>query len=397
MIQLIGVNDEDVCIREKLSIIPKHLEDALKKAAELCGEAAIISTCNRTEVYFNSTRTGDGIIECIFNCLGWDKELIKYTIYKCGDEAVRHLIEVTCGVHSRILGEEQILGQVKDAYDLALKNKTIKGELDRLFHTAITCGKEFRHKSELDKIPVSSASMVIREARKRSLKRFMVLGYGEVGSLACKYILEEPFDVLYIAVRDTSVVDIKDRRVKVIPFRERKEYYPDVECIISCTSAPHTVINSNELPNRKLMIFDMAVPRDVDWDVNGINGNEVYDIDMISALFDESLEKRRKILENFRHLIEKHIQEFEKWQNLKKLSPYIKRMKENGEQIYKQRSTAFRNKRHTKDNENLADILIKSTADVYVNRAIEVLKEEYLEGRGEECLKIIEKIFLIKC
>lgn len=395
MIQLIGIkHNVGIEIREKLSIIPKNMEDILKRTAFVCKEAVIINTCNRTEIYFDSSREDEGIVKDIFECLGWDQRFVEYTFHVGEDGAVRHLMETVCGLHSRILGEEQILGQVKDAYEKALKLNAIKGVLARLFQTAVTCGKEFRTKAGLDRVPVSTASMVVREARKRGIKKFMIIGFGEIGNLVSKYITDDEYRVLYIAARDKNSVDAQGENIKVINFKDRKNYYPGVECIISCTSAPHTVINRSDLPENKLLIFDMAVPRDVEQDVGSMENVEVFDIDSICSMQDESCQVRRDIIEKYRYIIDDYIDEFYRWKKLRELSPYIRMIKENGDSICRQRSSTFRNKRNTRDNEELVNMLLKSTSNVFVNRAIEVLKEEHLKGRGEECMKIIEKIFL---
>ncbi|MCY6356307.1 glutamyl-tRNA reductase [Clostridium sp. ZS2-4] len=393
MVQLIGLRSNiEVSIREKLSIIEKHNNEYLRKLLNICEEAVIISTCNRTEIYFNS-KVDESIVEEIFKVLEWDLELTKYTFYLKDRDVVRHLMEVACGFHSKILGEDQILGQVKTAYQNSLEIKGVKKELQRLFQLAITCGKEFKVKSELYKIPVSSSSIVIKECRKRGICNFMILGYGNVGSLTAKYILSDDLDSLYIAVRNINSVSIADNRVKVIPFEERKKYYKNVECIISCTSAPHSVVVKEDLPDKELLIFDLSVPRDVDQNVYNMDNIQVYDIDKISSVDDENRIKRKNLMIKNKCIIEKYIEDFYIWKELRKITPHIKELKKYGEEVYKDRYITFKNKKRTKDNEALAEILLKSTSDAYINRAIEVLKEEQLKGRGQECLSILERIF----
>ncbi len=394
MIQLIGLRSNiEVSIREKLSIIEKHNKEYLRKLLSICEEAVIISTCNRTEIYFKSKVYDENIVEKIFKVLKWDLELIKCTFYLKDRDVVRHLMEVACGFHSKILGEDQILGQVKTAYQSSLEIKGVNKELQRLFHLAITCGKEFKVKSELYKIPVSSSSIVIKESRKRGIRNFMILGYGDVGSLTAKYILSDDLDSLYIAVRNINSVLIADSRVKVISFEERKKYYKNIECIISCTSAPGSVVVKEELPDKELLVFDLSVPRDVHQSVYTMDNIQVYDIDKISTIDDENRIKRKKIMIKNRYIIEKYIKDFYKWKELRKITPYIKRLKKYGEEIYKDRYITFKNKKTTKDTEVLAEMLLKSTSDAYINRAIEVLKEEQLKGRAQECLSILERIF----
>lgn len=395
MIQVVGIrHDVQIDIRQRLSIIPKHVEKVLKSMEYICQEGIIISTCNRTEIYFNSEKDDISMVKDIFECAAWDIKLMDYTFHHRGIDAIKHIMDVSCGFDSLIPGEDQILGQVKGAYDLAVKAGTLKNELQRLFQTAITCGKEFRTKSKLCKVPVSTASIVIREARKRGIGRFMILGFGEIGKLASKYILSGDYDILYIAVRDTSAVDIDDEKIRIIPFKERAKYYNDVDCIVSATSAPHVVISADELTDKNFLIFDMAVPRDVDEDVYKLKNVEVYDIDRLSSLNDENYNERKAIMEQYRFIVDKYIEDYVEWQNLREIAPTIHSLKCCGEKIYKRRLKTFRNKKESKDGEMLAEMLLKSTSNAFVNRAIEVLKDEYLKGRGEECKRIIEKIFL---
>ncbi len=143
MIQLIGIKSEcDIDIRQKFSIVSSSLEEKLKKLNKFVDSSLILSTCNRTEVYVDSDIQGKKLINMIFAELGWNLELTNYIFYVKDITAVKHLLEVSCGFHSKILGEDQILGQIKDSYLSGLKARTIKGRLQRLFQYAITCGKE---------------------------------------------------------------------------------------------------------------------------------------------------------------------------------------------------------------------------------------------------------------
>lgn len=394
MIRVLGLKKNlKIDIREKFSIIQKRIEEKTTLLGEVCSEVVIISTCNRTEIYFDSNKSADTVINEIFEKLNWDKNFKNSFFYYEDELAVNHLMEVVCGFDSLILGEDQILGQVKEAYETALKLGIIKSNLKKLFQIAITCGKEFRDKSKLNKIPVSSSSIAVNEARKNGCTSFMVLGFGNVGELVCKYILSGKFDVLYIVVRNTSVVNIASDRVKVIPFHNRQNHYEEVDCIISCTSAPHPVIWKNELPDRKLEVFDLALPRDAEEAVYNMSNIKVYDIDTISSIDLYNKEKRKNVMLENRNIIDKYIEEFYEWKKIQKVVNDIVKIKKSGEKVYKRRYETFKNKKNTKDNEKLANTLIKSTSDAYVNRAIEVLKEEELKGSGEECLRIIRKIF----
>ena len=397
IIQLIGVKSEcDIEIRQKFSIIPARLVDKLKDIYDVTGNVLILSTCNRTEIYVDSDLQREDLICAVFDRLGWDRELENYIFYVEDKNAIRHLMEVSCGFHSKILGEDQILGQIKTAYGAALKTGTIKGQLQRLFQSAVTCGKKFKNTCEIYKIPVSVPSIVVRESEKRKMKKYMLLGFGEIGQLVLKYLNSLSTEIVYVAVRNLDKVDKLYKNcswVRFITFDRRKDYYKDVDCIISCTSAPHTVISKDELPDKKLLIFDLAVPRDVDRDVMTFSNVELYDIDRIGVIDQKNKIMRKEKMEKCRHIIDEHIDEFVKWQSLDEISPEIQKIKDFGSRVCEKRIKTFKNKRYTKDNEKLVQTMIESTAKVYINRAIKVLKEGKLEGREKEYMKLINKIF----
>ncbi|HBC97325.1 MAG TPA: glutamyl-tRNA reductase [Clostridium sp.] len=397
MIQLIGVkSDCDIEIRQKFSIISARLVDKLKSIYDVTGNVLILSTCNRTEIYVSSDLEREALIRSVFDRLGWDKELEKYIFYVEDKDAVRHLMEVCCGFHSKILGEDQILGQVKTAYSTALKAKTINGQLQRMFQNAVTCGKKFKSVCEIYKIPVSVPSIAVREAEKKKMKRYMILGFGEIGQLVLKYLNSLNAEIVYVAVRNMAKVDEFYRNydwIRFITFRERKDYYKNVDCIISCTSAPHTVISKDELPDKKLLVFDLAVPRDVDKNVKTLPNVELYDIDSISVIDQNNKIMRKEKMEKYRYIIDEYIDEFVKWQAVDEISPEIQKIKNFGSRICEKRIKTFKNKRYTKDNEKLVRTMIESTAKVYINRAINTLKEGKFQGREEEYMELINKIF----
>jgi glutamyl-tRNA reductase len=358
----------------------------------LLDEVLIISTCNRTEIYFKSKNKKENIVELIFKEMNWDKKLEKYIYHLLDREAVEHAMYLVCGFQSVVIGEEQILSQFKQSYRSSLNAKSIKSEFSSLFKKAIKCGKEFRYNSELYRIPVSSSSIAVSEAKRRKAKRYMILGYGDVGKLTLKYILSSDFEKVYIVVPDDFQEEINHPKVELINFSERRKYYSIVDCIISSTSAPHPLIEYEDSLKGKL-IFDLAVPRDVGESVYLSHETEVYNIDMLRKVDRENQEKRKRIMEENSYIVEKYIKEFYDWKTTKELTPLIIEIKNTAEQIVDSRHETFKNKRETKDVDELAYTLIKSTSNAYVNRAIDLLKSKSLEGRGEECLDIIKKIF----
>jgi len=400
MIGLIGIRkNTPLDIREKFIIKPKKYEEYINELLKEMKEVVILATCNRTEIYFNASFNEEELLKKIFDIFNWDNDYKQYVFITNSKDVYRHLFEVCCGFHSKILGEDQILGQIKNVYEESLNIKAVTLELHRLFQEAITCGKRFRKEAKLFEIPVSSSSIVVNESISNGCTKFMVLGYGEVGKLVVKYLLSHGVKRIYLVVRNNKIKDeIQDERIKIIGFEEKNEYIDEVECIIGCTSAPHAVVNKSDINEKgnKLIIYDLSVPRDVEKEVALLDRAEVYNIDTISRINDKNKKLRKEKMEENRHIMTKYLKEYEEWLKLRSISPEIKRLKALGNEISKKRIQTFSHKSNSEKDINLANKLIKSTSDFYINRAIEVIKEEALKGCSEECMKIIEKIFVMK-
>jgi glutamyl-tRNA reductase len=400
MIGLIGIRkNTPLDIREKFIIKPKKYEEYINELLKEMKEVVILATCNRTEIYFNASFNEEELLKKIFDIFNWDNDYKQYIFITTSKDVYRHLFEVCCGFHSKILGEDQILGQIKNVYEESLNIKAVTLELHRLFQEAITCGKRFRKEAKLFEIPVSSSSIVVNESISNGCTKFMVLGYGEVGKLVVKYLLSHGVKRIYLVVRNNKIKDeIQDERIKIIGFEEKNKYIDEVECIIGCTSAPHAVVNKSDINEKgnKLIIYDLSVPRDVEKEVALLDRAEVYNIDTISRINDKNKKLRKEKMEENRHIMTKYLKEYEDWLKLRSVSPEIKRLKALGNEISEKRIRTFSHKSNSEKDINLANKLIKSTSDFYINRAIEVIKEEALKGCSEECMKIIEQIFIMK-
>lgn len=400
MIVLLGIKKNTrVEIREKLSLASKKRKDYLAKLNKYFEEVVILSTCNRTEIYINSKFNSSKVIEIVFNIFKWDIDLIENCFSLEEDKAVRHLMEVVCGFHSKILGEDQILGQIKEAYRMSIEYGAVTHELQRLFQEAITCGKKFRTEGKLYEIPVSSASIAVNKAIKNHAKDIMIIGYGEVGGLALKYALSNNVNFIALVVRKPeNINDIKDSRVKVMTYDEGRDIINNMDAVISCTSAPHLIIEKKHIKNEgeNLIIFDLALPRDVEESIGTISRVRLYDIDEISSMDDENKELRKERMIDNKKIIDDYVEEYVTWKSLRGISGIIKEFKNEGNRVIKEREITLINKFNDERQIEIAKMLIKSTSDYYVNRAIKVLKEEELKGYGEECARILEKIFLEK-
>ena len=397
MLGLIGIKKGvDVSIREKLVISPRTKDLISNSLRNITDEFVILSTCNRTEIYFK----GQGIDkELIFEVLNWDKSLLEYVFYIDGESAVKHLFELACGFHSRILGEDQILGQIRDAYLEGVEKGYIFSELMRLFEEAISCGKRFRSDTKLYEIPVSSSSIAVNKVIESKAEKLMVMGYGTIGKLVIKYALGTELKEINIVVRDKSKVEkITDQRVNILTYNEARERLNEMDGLISCTAASHLVVEKYHInkEGKNILLIDLAMPRDIDPQLQNYERVQLLDIDKISKLDDENKHLRVERMQKNKYIIDKYIKEYMNWLNLRCVTNYIKEFKDSGDFIVSHRVKSFENKCKNKEDAKLAEILIISTADYYINRAIKVLKNEKAKGREEQCLRILMEIFTKK-
>lgn len=398
MLGLIGIRKNvDINIRERLAIALSKQSKAVKELNKLYEEVVIISTCNRTEIYISGCLESEEDIRKIFEVLDWDISLLEYTFYLEGISVAKHLLEVVCGFHSKILGEDQILGQIKLAYELSLENKAIHTKLLRLFEEAISCGKKFRTESKLYEIPVSASSIAVKEVEEFGASSIMVLGYGTIGSLVVKYALGSKFNKVFIVVRNKGKVpDLKDDRVEILDFNEYKDVINEVDAVISCTAAPHVVIKNDYINNngKEIMLIDLALPRDIDEALSQNERVTLLDVDTISKLDVDNKKLRNEKMNEYKFLVDEYLNEYKNWLNIREVTYYIHEMKNTGNSVIESRVKSFEHKCKDKRDIELATTLIKSTSDYYVNRAIKLLKEEKLKGRENECLNILKQIFM---
>lgn len=281
-----------------MEIISKDIDDLFWKLQEKysIGEYIEISTCNRKEYYINN----DYISE--------DDELLSHEnqsiIIEYGQSAVMHLLRMTSGLESMIVGEDQILGQVKDAKNKAVKDHHCGKVLDAVFTKAIHVGQVVRNKTNINKGSVSIGSAAIDLAEKHigSLddKSVLVIGAGKMGRLVAKALAEKDLNAIFVANRTYYVaVDLaKDLGGEAILFSDLEEYLATADVVISATSAPHHIITKERLLGidmdyENLMMVDIANPRDISDDVCEL-GVKSFNIDDLREIAEINTNLRKK-------------------------------------------------------------------------------------------------------
>ena len=290
--------DHKIADIQSMEVISKDIDELFWKLQEKysIGEYIEISTCNRKEYYINN----DYISE--------DDELLSHDnqsiIIEYGQSAVMHLLRMTSGLESMIVGEDQILGQVKDAKNKAIKNHHCGKVLDTVFTKAIHVGQVVRNKTKINKgsVSIGSAAIDLAEKHMGSLddKSVLVIGAGKMGRLVAKALAEKDLNAIFVANRTyyVAVELAQDLGGEAILFNDLEKYLATADLVISATSAPHAIITKERLLGidrtyDDLMIVDIANPRDISDDVVEL-GVKSFNIDDLREIAEINTNLRIK-------------------------------------------------------------------------------------------------------
>lgn len=330
-------------VREKLSFNAEGLKVAVGEIFNLSdvNECVILSTCNRTEVYICSEKKHfnfDTVERLLCSLKDTDiYDYKKYFIFYEGQKAVRHLFKVSCGLDSLILGEDQILSQVKSAHELALGMRATSAVLNTLFREAVTAAKRIKTSTGISKSPVSVGSVAVKllddvfEGRLEDKTAF-IMGMGKIGSITLKNLMGRGIGRVYITNRthrepDCTIKDDSD--IIYVDYNDRYSVINEADIVISSTSSPHYTITRDMIEKtitdfRKRVFIDLAVPRDIDDSIKEIPGIWYYNIDDLKSAVDKSFDQRFKETAKAEEIIDEYIKCYEKWYMFRKVLPVIR-------------------------------------------------------------------------
>lgn len=325
---LTGVNHRTapLDVRERFAIPEDRLPEALERLARLAGieEALILSTCNRVEFLVRSTNGSADLTPFLAEYFQQPAERFQSYLYSYRErEAVRHVFRVASSLDSMIVGEPQILGQVKEAYATARAVGTVNSQLDALLTRAFAVAKKVRNETAVGSSAVSVASVAVDLAKKifGSLKGRVVylVGAGKMCELAARHLLAHGAASILVANRtfDRAARLAEKFNGRALPFEKLYETADQADIIISSTGAPHTIFRREHAEqflhrrrNRPMFFIDIAVPRDVDPAVNDLDGIFVYDIDDLQQVVSSNLGNRSDEAVRANALIDEEVERF---------------------------------------------------------------------------------------
>lgn len=329
-------------IREKLTFPAHRQADALTQLT--CGdqvaEAVILSTCNRTEIYAVTAGEQEGIDAVIdFVCSYHDldrAELGRYLYVSQGDAVVRHLFRVVASLDSMVLGEAQILGQAKEAYDHSFENGGSGRVFNKLFRQSFEVGKRVRSETAIGEAAVSISYAAVELARKvfdtLAGRTILVLGAGKMSELTAKHLVSQGVHSVLVANRTYErAVELAEKfEGEAIRYDDLFERMRDADIVISSTSATHYVVHRADVAEvmkrrsgRPLFLIDIAVPRDIEPAVNDLSGVFLYDIDDLNGVVSSNLEERMREAKRAEVIIEEEQRAFEAWLDSMEVVPTI--------------------------------------------------------------------------
>jgi glutamyl-tRNA reductase len=395
---VIGLNYKQtpIEIREKLNFKVTEQKKALDEIIKIEGinECILLSTCNRTEIYIYSEYShfdSSKIEKKVCELKGLDLYNIKkhFYIYSCSN-AVRHIFKVASGLESMVLGEDQILRQVKDAYDFSLKACTSSSVLNTLFRDAITVAKRVKTFTEISKNSVSigtQAVLLIEKLLVENLKNksALIIGAGKIGSITLKNLLSKGIGNIFVTNRIhgkvQNISELYDN-VEIIDYAMRYSVMDKCDVIISSTTSPHYTVTKDLLENaikvpKQRVFIDLAVPRDIDVDIKQVSGVLYFNIDHLKVEVDKNLDKRLLEASKAEEIVSEYVLEYENWYHFREVLPIVKDAQKFANEILNEKINFVMNRLKCSSDEDkeVIKLSIKNAVNEILNKFIFSVKE----------------------
>jgi len=413
---LVGVNHKTtpVEIREKLAFTKGKIEESIDRLLNYPDiiEHTILSTCNRVEIYARANCHDSAIKSvkqfiCDFHELSPVELEDHFYSYK-NEEAVEHLFRVSSSLDSMILGEAQILGQVKDAYSLARDLRSTGLVLNQLFEKAFNIAKKVREETGIAERSVSISSAAVELAQKifddLENHTVMLVGTGEMAELAAKHLISYGVKTVYVTSRTYERAANLARTLNgsALDFEAFKNELHRADIVITSTSASSFIIKKEmvekaiqERKNKPIFFIDIAVPRDIEPDVNDLENVYLYDIDDLHVVVSANMKEREKEAENAMNLISHEVTKFNNWIGSLDAVPTIIEIRKKAENIRKQEieRTLKKLPHVSEDDKQLLRQMSSSIINKILHKPTIKLKQKTQSEDGHVYLKAIRHLF----
>ncbi len=403
-----------VDIREKVAFSPNSIEKPLAELVALDGivEGIIVSTCNRVEIYATTRDIAGGIARirrflADYHHLAYD--LLEPHLYSYhGEEAIRHVFRVASSLDSMVVGEPQILGQIKTSYGYAAEYRTSGIILNRFLHKAFSVAKRVRTETKIASSAVSVSFAAVELARKifgsLSDKTVLLIGAGEMCELAARHFLANGAKGVLVTNRTFEKAQrlAEEFSGEAIPFEELFLHLHKADIVLTSTGAPHAIITPSDLEEvvrrrrmRPMFLIDIAVPRDIDPTVNDLDAVYLYDMDDLQQVVAANLEGRRQEADKAEAIINEEIVQFYKWVATLEVTPTIVALRQRFDEL--RRAELERTLANWKDAPADAEKRLEALTAAFMNKLLHqpttVLKKAGQGNRTDLYLDALRALF----
>ena len=416
-ILVVGLNHKTapIEVREKVAFDGPKLDEAINmlRNSDVVKENIILSTCNRVEIYAGVNELEAGV-ESIKDFLSEfhtvPRDLLDTSLYiHKGEDAIRHMYRVASSLDSMVVGEPQILGQLKDAYDAALNNKTTGVFLNKLMRKSVSVAKRIRTETKIAENAVSISFAAVELAKKifdnLATKSFMLIGAGEMAELAARHLINNGVKDVYVTNRTTARAEelAQEFRGKVILFDNFTLELRYADIVICSTGAPDYVLNKEQMHvimkerrQKPMFIIDISVPRNIDPEINDLDNVYLYDVDNLQGIVDTNIQERSKEADKAEQIVEEEIGSFLKWTSSLTATPTIVALRNMAEDIRKAELEKTLTKMGPMEEKNIRSIehLTATIVNKIIHPPTSALKSE--EENKEQMLDIVQKLFKLE-
>ena len=368
-------------------------------------EVVVLSTCNRSLVCLTGPEPerllerAKALYLDFFDGAAYAGSVMTFR----GRQALEELFRITCGLRSVVVGEDQILGQVRQAQEFAARMGSAGKMLNKIFRQAITLAKQVKTQLRISQLPLSVSYIGIKLLAEAmgglQGKRFLLVGLGEMNQLSMKYLAGEQAGTVWLCTRTDGRAGEMAREYEgccPLSFYDRYQILPRVDAVITATSSPHTIFVPEQMPplEKPLYILDIAVPRDTDPALKECQGVTVFDVDDLPRLAQDNLARRRELTEQAETLIRAEVEETMAWLEAARVDPTIHSLNQRCRQIGDDTVTYLCAKLDLSEREKkLVDKMVRSALERMIREPVLRLRQVREEGKREEYIQVVEELF----
>ncbi len=414
MLGILGINHRTAAlsIRDKFAIpcndiIP--LSERLLQIPQIAG-IVVLATCNRTEIYYSKEHSKDDfsidkIIKELHNFMNVKTDYSDHFYHYMNTEAIKHLFAVTSGVDSMVIGENQIVNQIKKAYVYCTEANVTDAILMRLFQKSFECSKRVRTETAIQQGATSVGYVAIDMSEKmfKNLKNqhVLIIGTGETGQLALRDFKKRGVTHISITNRtDEKTLEVaKANQVNPILFTNFKNHLAQFDIILTATSAGEYLITKADIEkvketrkDKKQLFIDLSVPQNIDMAIAELKNSRLICVDDLQKILDDHKEMRENSIENANIIINELVQESLSWLNSRSLRPVIKSITSNMQDLYKNELTEYcknMDEEQVKEIDKYTGLLTQK----YIRMFIKNLKDATHNGSSIDSLDVVNQLF----